>query len=261
MKKVILILVLIMSFIKADIWEAGWAQGYNIFNLTNDKGDNLKLECGETGSGIYVNDENDENDSIIFIFNKSEKYTVVQNLKTNLGMYDILGFDKMLYALGSAKDIIVKKGNKTYNFQVDNLEKAKEIVNFCDSESIEKRNADLPNGSNQKEYQSEQFSTPEQIYKLSLDTQYNPLTYSNMNLVGIIPLIDNLVIKKLIVNNGQCAVSRNDYKMRDIKENIVAEQFQKINFLLLNNPGENKCKNIMKIEVITNYGSWVHQAY
>jgi len=94
MKKMLIILALVISFIKADIWESSWVQGHSIYNLTNDSNDNLRFECGKYGSSVYLNGKNKDKDLLEFIFNKSKKYTIVSTLGTNLIQFDILYFDK-----------------------------------------------------------------------------------------------------------------------------------------------------------------------
>ncbi len=264
MKKTIFIMLLFISSIFADSWVSGWERGgISTFTLSNSNGDNLEIYCSDTHTSVYLND--DKNDLISLVDKNNMKFTSVAALYIDQsGLSDQIAFDNFLYKVSQGDKFTISMGKHNAVFNVVKNNVNNEISSECDSEKLMKMHNLLNDNNNETELNSSsnQSINAHDIYKLTSEVFYNPLLYSNQLRLDTTSLIDGLIVYEIKINNGVKGCVWNGKALADYhKKNNkpipyqTLKQFEKSSFYF---PGG--C-DVMKIEVFTNKGDFVHTLY
>ncbi len=264
MKKTIFTILVFTSCIFGDSWVSGWERGGIItYTLSNSNGDDLVIYCSDTSTSFYLND--DSNDLISLVNKDNMKFTSVGSLYIGeSGLSDQIAFDNFLYEVSQGDKFTISIGKKNATFNVVKNNVNNEISSECDSEKLMKVHNLLNDNNNETELNSSsnQNINAHDIYKLTSEVFYNPLLYSNQLLVETTAMIDGLIVYEIKINNGIKGCIWNGKAMVDsYKKNNkpipyqTLKQFEKSSFYF---PGG--C-DVMKIEVFTNKGDFVHTLY
>ncbi|WP_151950516.1 hypothetical protein [Aliarcobacter butzleri] len=263
MKKLILGILLFISNMIADSWVSGWVQGgTSTYEITNDKGDNLKIYCNENYTSIDLNEET--SDSITLINKDNKKFVSGSHISgRDFLLADGLALDNFLYEASDNNKFTIIMGKQKAVFNVVKNNVNDEIVKSCNSDKLmEYQNLLNGNSDKPKANEASKNLNADDLYKLTLKTFYNPLLYSNQLLLETTAMIDGLIVYEIKINNGikGCVWTGKGQVDYYKKKNIpipykTLKQFQKESFYF---PGG--C-DVMKIEVFTNKGDFVHTAY
>ena len=264
MKKIIFRILEFTSCIFGDSWVSGWERGGIItYTLSNSNGDDLVIYCSDTSTSFYLND--DSNDLISLVNKDNMKFTSVGSLYIGeSSLSDQIAFDNFLYEVSQGDKFTISIGKKNATFNVVKNNVNNEISSECDSEKLMKVHNLLNDNNNETELNSSsnQNINAHDIYKLTSEVFYNPLLYSNQLLVETTAMIDGLIVYEIKINNGIKGCIWNGKAMVDsYKKNNkpipyqTLKQFEKSSFYF---PGG--C-DVMKIEVFTNKGDFVHTLY
>lgn len=257
-------MLLFISSIFADSWVSGWERGgISTYTLSNSKGDNLVISCSDTWTSFNLNDES--NDLISLVNKNNMKFNSVTHLSISESVLsDEIALDNFLHEVSQGDQFTISMGKQHAVFNVVKNNVNNEISSNCDSNKLLENNALLNNNNNETELNSSsnQNINAHDIYKLTSEVFYNPLLYSNQLRLDTTSLIDGLIVYEIKINNGVKGCVWNGKALADYhKKNNkpipyqTLKQFEKSSFYF---PGG--C-DVMKIEVFTNKGDFVHTLY
>ncbi len=257
-------MLLFISSIFADSWVSGWERGgISTFTLSNSNGDNLEIYCSDTWTSFDLNDES--NDLISLVNKNNMKFNSVTHFSISEStLSDQISLDNFLYEVSQGDKFTISMGKQHAVFNVVKNNVNNEISSTCNSDKLMKMHNLLNDNNNETELNSSsnQSINAHDIYKLTSEVFYNPLLYSNQLRLDTTSLIDGLIVYEIKINNGVKGCVWNGKALADYhKKNNkpipyqTLKQFEKSSFYF---PGG--C-DVMKIEVFTNKGDFVHTLY
>jgi len=261
MKKMILSLLLIINSMVADSWVSGWEMGgISTYELTNKKGDTLKIYCAETRTSIYLNE--DKSDVISLIDNENMKHSSATYMGVNVsGLSDELALDQFLYKVSNDNKFTITMGKQKAEFNVTKNNVNEEILKECGMDKLnamyDELNGDGGVPEQQQTQQEQQVDKP--LYKLDSRYIYNELLLQRQLVVEAIALVDGLIVYEIRINNGvkDCIWNKAEYVKKGGKlDYITMKKFEKTDFFY-----RGKCEPVMQIDVFTNMGNFTHTLY
>jgi hypothetical protein len=158
MKKMILSLLLIINSMVADSWVSGWEKGgISTYELTNKKGDTLKIYCAENYTSINLNEVT--SDFLTLIDKDNMKFVGPSRLDpTSSVLTDELALDNFLYEVSNNTKFTITMGKQKAEFNVIKNNVNSEIVKECDMEKLNAMYDEL-NGNNNQEVEYTDSST------------------------------------------------------------------------------------------------------
>jgi hypothetical protein len=160
MKKMILSLLLIINSMVADSWVSGWEKGgISTYELTNKKGDTLKIYCAENYTSINLNKVT--SDFLTLIDKDNMKFVGPSRLDpTSSVLTDELALDNFLYEVSNNTKFTITMGKQKAEFNVTKNNVNSEILKECDMEKLQSiMDGSYGNGGvpEQQQQQQEQY--------------------------------------------------------------------------------------------------------
>ena len=261
MKKMILSLLLIVNSMVADSWVSGWEMGgISTYELTNKKGDTLKIYCAENYTSINLNEAN--SDFLTLINKDNMKFVGPSRLDpTSSVLTDELALDNFLYEVSNNTKFTITMGKQKAEFNVTKNNVNEEILKECDMDKLnamyDELNGDGGVPVQQQTQQEQQVDKP--LYKLDSRYIYNELLLQRQLVVEAIALVDGLIVYEIKINNGvkDCIWNKAEYVKKGGKlDYITMKKFEKTDFFY-----RGKCEPVMQIDVFTNMGNFTHTLY
>ena len=259
MKKIILGFILSLGTIFGDSWVSGWEKGgISTYELTNKKGDTLKIYCAESHTSIYLNE--DKSDVISLIDNENMKHSSATYMGINVsGLSDELALDQFLYKVSNDNKFTITMGKQKAEFNVVKNNVNSEIEKSCNMEKLQAMYDELYGNGGVPEQQQEEQYTDKPLYRLDSRYVYNELLLQRQLIVEAIALVDGLIVYEIKINNGvkDCIWNKSEYVKKGGKlDYTTMKKFEKTDFFY-----RGKCEPIMQIEVFTNMGDFTHTLY
>lgn len=158
MKKVILGILFFISNMVADSWVSGWEiGGTSTYEVSNIKGDTLKIYCNERYTAMDLNEDN--SDILSLVDNENMKFVSASHLSPDSSVLsDELALDQFLYKISNDNKFIITMGKQKAEFNVTKNNVNEEILKEC---GMDKLNAmyDELNGNNNQEVEYTDSST------------------------------------------------------------------------------------------------------
>ena len=167
MKKMILSLLLLVNSMVADSWVSGWEMGgISTYELTNKKGDTLKIYCAENYTSINLNEAN--SDFLTLINKDNMKFVGPSRLDpTSSVLTDELALDNFLYEVSNNTKFTITMGKQKAEFNVIKNNVNEEILKECDMDKLnamyDELNGDGGVPEQQQTQQEQQVDKP--LYK------------------------------------------------------------------------------------------------
>ena len=259
MKKMILSLLLIVNSMVADSWVSGWEMGgISTYELTNKKGDTLKIYCAENYTSINLNEAN--SDFLTLINKDNMKFVGPSRLDpTSSVLTDELALDNFLYEVSNNTKFTITMGKQKAEFNVIKNNVNSEIVKECDMDKLnamyDELNGDGGVPEQQQTQQEQQVDKP--LYKLDSRYIYNELLLQRQLVVEAIALVDGLIVYEIKINNetNGCISLRKTHNVKRAEYKTL-KKFEKTDFFY-----RGKCEPVMQIDVFTNMGDFTHTLY
>lgn len=257
MKKMILSLLLIVNSMVADSWVSGWEMGgISTYELTNKKGDTLKIYCAENYTSINLNEANSD---FLTLINKDDmKFVGPSRLDpTSSVLTDELALDNFLYEVSNNTKFTITMGKQKAEFNVTKNNVNEEILKECDMDKLNAMYDELNGDGGVPVQQQQEQYVDKPLYKLNPSVYYSNLLYQNILLMEVASLVDGLIIYDVIINNetNGCISLEKPHNVKKVEYKTL-KKFEKVSFRYPNN----KCE-IMQIEVFTNMGDFTHTLY
>ncbi|MFW2600637.1 hypothetical protein [Aliarcobacter butzleri] len=152
MKKILLMTFLLANLIIADSWISGWEIGdINTYEVSNIKGDTLKISCSDNFSSFSLNDKGTSEDDITIITNDNRKVVAISHLSNGSeGISTELAFNNLLYELSQTGKVKVILGKERAEFDILKNNINDEIIPSCGYERFYEED----NSSNISNWQS-----------------------------------------------------------------------------------------------------------
>ncbi|WP_418178984.1 hypothetical protein ACNSOO_08660 [Aliarcobacter lanthieri] len=152
MRKIFLMIFLLVNQIIADSWISGWEiGGINTYEVSNFKGDTLKIFCSDNFSSFSLNDKATLEDDITIITNDNRKVVAISHLSNGSeGISTELAFDNLLYELSQTGKVKVILGKEIAEFDIFKNNINAEIIPSCGYERFYEKD----NSSNISNWQS-----------------------------------------------------------------------------------------------------------
>jgi hypothetical protein len=246
------------SSMVADSWVSGWEMGgISTYELTNKKGDTLKIYCAENYTSINLNKAN--SDFLTLINKDNMKFVGPSRLDpTSSVLTDELALDNFLYEVSNNTKFTITMGKQKAEFNVTKNNVNEEILKECDMDKLNAMYDELngDGGVPVQQQQQEQY-VDKPLYKLNPSVYYSNLLYQNILLMEVASLVDGLIIYDVIINNetNGCISLEKPHNVKKVEYKTL-KKFEKVSFRYPNN----KCE-IMQIEVFTNMGDFTHTLY
>ena len=255
MKKLLLIPFLMISWLCADMWETSWHQGNALYHISNKKGDRLELACHENGGSFsLVDSKNELTEFINVIINDEIKIISPSRVSSTEGTSTAnMSWAKLIYELQTTTKFVIESGKDSYTFEPTNFKKVlSDITKSC----LEYQNG-TEETTNTNSMPDKEIQAPDKPpFKLTDKRVYDRFLNQYFTLFSITSLSDGLIINNVIVNKGKCSIniqadldSMKRGKRREFPSKLP--EYEEFNF----STSPYSC-NILKLEIVTNQGSW-----
>lgn len=136
MKKIVLITLLAINVIVADSWLSGWEiGGTNTYEVSNNKGDTLKIYCNDMYTAMDLNEDN--SDVITLVNNENMKFVSDSHLSPDSsGLSDELALDNFLYEVSNGKKFTIIMGKERAEFNITKNNVNNEILKECGMDKL-----------------------------------------------------------------------------------------------------------------------------
>lgn len=245
----------------ADSWVSGWEKGgISTYEVSNAKGDTLKIYCADNYTSIDLNEDNSD---FLTLINADNMKFVGPSLldPTSSVLTDELALDNFLYEVSNNTKFTITMGKQKAEFNVIKNNVNSKIEKSCNMEKLQAMydelygNGDVP--EQQQTQQEQQVDKP--LYKLDSRYIYNELLLQRQLVVEAIALVDGLIVYEIRINNAvkDCIWNKAEYVKKGGKLNyITMKKFEKTDFFY-----RGKCEPVMQIDVFTNMGNFTHTLY
>lgn len=254
MKKLLLIPFLMISWLCAnDMWETGYQQGNSLYHISNKKGDRLELACNYDGGSFSLVDSKDELTEVInVIINDETKIISPSRVKSTEGTDSgNIAWGNLIIALQSTSKFVIESGKNSYTFEPTN---SKKVLVDMSKNCLEYQGGTEEASNSAPEKNIEE---PKKLpFNLKNERKFDRLWKQYFTMFTITSLSDNLTINNVIVNKGKCPIEIHadlDSFKRGKRREFPAKlpEYEELEFATSNY----KC-NVLKLEIITNQGSW-----
>ena len=253
MKKLLLIPFLMISWLCADMWETSFHQGNTLYHISNKKGDRLELACNyDGGSFSLMNSKNELTEFINVIINDEIKIISPSRVRVTEGTSTSnMSWGNLINALPTTSKFVIESGKDSYTFEPTNFKK---VLSNISQSCLEYQNG-TPEDTNSTP--DKEIQEPKKVpFKLTDKRVYDRLLNQYFTMFSITSLSDGLIINNIIVNKGKCSIdiqadidSIKRAKRREFPSKLP--EYEEFNF----STSPYSC-NVLKLEIITNQGSW-----
>lgn len=253
MKRLLLVSFLMISWLYADMWETSFHQGNSLYHISNKKGDRLELACNyDGGSFSLVDSKSDLSEVINVIINNETKIISPSRVKSIEGTDSgNVAWGNLINALPTTTKFVIESGKNSYAFEPTN---SKKVLTDMSKSCLEYQNGaeEATTPTPKKEIEK-----PKKLpFNLTNKRVYDKLWNQYFTMFSITSISDDLTINNVIINKGKCPVeirvdidSMKKGKRRTFPSKLP--EYEELNF----NTADYKC-NVLKLEIITNQGSW-----
>lgn len=253
MKKLLLVSFLMISWLYADMWETSFHQGNTLYHISNKKGDRLELACNyDGGSFSLVDSKSDLSEVINVIINNETKIISPSRVKSIEGTdSDNIAWGNLINALPTTTKFVIESGKNSYAFEPTN---SKKVLADMSKSCLEYQNGteEATTPTSKKEIEK-----PKKLpFNLKNERKFDRLWNQYFTMFTITSLSNNLTINNVIVNKGKCPIEIHadlDSFKRGKRREFPAKlpEYEELEFATSNY----KC-NVLKLEIITNQGTW-----
>lgn len=255
MKKLLLIPFLMISWLSADMWETSFHQGNSLYHISNKKGDRLELACNYDGGSLsLVDSKSDLTEVINVIINNETKIISPSSVKSIEGTDSgNIAWGNLINALPTTTKFVIESGKNSYAFEPTN---SKKVLADMSKSCLEYQNG-TEEATNTNSMPDKEIQAPDKPpFKLTDKRVYDRLLKQYFTMFSITSLSDSLIINNVIVNKGKCSIniqvdldSMKKGKRREFPSKLP--EYEEFNF----STSPYSC-NILKLEIVTNQGSW-----
>lgn len=253
MKKLLLVSFLMISWLYADMWETSFHQGNTLYHISNKKGDRLELACNyDGGSFSLVDSKSDLSEAINVIINDEKKIISPSKVKSTEGTNsDNMAWGNLITALPTTSKFVIESGKNSYTFEPTN---SKKVLTDISTSCLEYQ------GGTQESSNSapvKDIEKPKELpFKLTEKREFDRFLNKYFTMFSITSLSDSLVINNVIVNKGKCSINIQadiDSFKRGKRREFPSKLPEYEEFRFATSPYS--C-NILKLEIVTNKGTW-----
>ncbi len=255
MKKLLLVSFLMISWVYADMWETSFHQGNTLYHISNKKGDRLELACNYDGGSLsLVDSKSDLTEVINVIINNETKIISPSRVKSTEGTDSgNVAWGNLVSTLPTATKFIIESGKNSYAFEPTN---SKKVLADMSKSCLEYQNG-AEEATNSTPPPKKEIEKPKKLpFNLKNERKFDRLLNQYFTMFTITSLSDGLIINNVIVNKGKCSIniqadldSMKRGKRREFPSKLP--EYEEFNF----STSPYSC-NVLKLEIITNQGSW-----
>ncbi len=253
MKRLLLVSFLMISWLYADMWETSFHQGNTLYHISNKKGDRLELACNyDGGSFSLIDSKSDLSEVINVIINNETKIISPSRVKSTEGTDSgNIAWGNLITALPTTTKFVIESGKNSYAFEPTNSKKV-----LAD---ISKSCLEYQNGTQEASTPApkKEIEKPKKLpFSLRNERKYDRTWNKYFTMFIVTSLSDSLVINNVVVNKGKCPIEIHadlDSMKRGKRREFPAKlpEYEELEFAT----SSYTC-NVLKLEIITNQGTW-----